>query len=172
MLPGVLKRGVLVLVLVLGLTWAASAAFAGAPALHDGTYAPKESWVKNHTSASVDLEVIKHGTAIRAIGSGLSCDNNGQPPLDQYGGIEMTIQPPHAISISKSGHFSFSGTAKVSAYEDQTPFPVTTHYTISGQFIHGTIKPLKTIAVTGAVSDNYCVASTAKHFKLVYDPGA
>jgi hypothetical protein len=172
MLPAVLKRGVLAIVIVLGLTWAASSALAGAPALRDGGYAPKESWVKNHSSASVNLHVVKNGTAIRAIGSGLSCDNNGQPPLDQYGGIPMTIQPPHAIPISKSGHFSFSGTAKVSAYEDQTPVPVTTHYSISGQFVRGTIKPLKTIAVQGTVSDNYCVASTAKHFKLVYDPAA
>jgi hypothetical protein len=27
-------------------------------------------------------------------------------------------------------------------------------------------------AVRATVGDNYCVASTAKHFKLVYDPGA
>jgi hypothetical protein len=172
MLPPVLKRSALSAVLMLGLVLPASSALAGGSALRDGGYAPKETWVQHHTSASVDLDVVKRGTAIRVLGSGLSCPNNGQPPLDQYSGITMTIQPPHAIPISKSGHFSFSGTAKVSAYEDQTPVPVTTHFSISGQFVRGTIKPLKTIAVQGTVSDSYCVASTAKHFKLVYDPGA
>jgi hypothetical protein len=172
MLPAMLKRGVLMAVLLAGLIPLASSALAGAPALRDGGYAPKETWVKHHISASVDLDVINHGTAIRMLGSGLSCDNNGTPPLDQYSGYPMTIQPPHNIPVSKSRHFSFSGTAKVSAYEDQTPFPVTTHFTISGQFAPGTFKPLKTIAVQGTVSDDYCTASTTKHFKLVFDPDA
>jgi hypothetical protein len=43
---------------------------------------------------------------------------------------------------------------------------------ISGQFIRSAIKPLKTIAVQGTVSDDYCVASTPKHFKVVFDPDA
>lgn len=172
MLPLMPKRGVLLTVLLVGLIAPASSAVAGAPALRDGSYAPKETWVEHHTSASVDLTVIKRGTALAVRGTGLSCPNNGRAPLDQYSNITMTIQPPHTIAISRSRHFSFSGTAKVSAYEDQTPFPVTTHFSISGQFIHSAITPLKTIVVQGTVSDDYCVAATPKHFKLVFDPDA
>ena len=160
----VILTGVLVLALAAG-------AFAAGSGVRKGPYAPHESWVTNHTSASVDLTVGRGGRTIAAKGTGLSCPNNGNAPLvGSYAGIPFTTQLPHSIPISGSGHFSFSGTVKVSAYEDQTAYPITTHFAISGQFNHGTIKPLKTIAVRGKVSSDYCTAKTPGTFKLVLDP--
>ena len=137
-----------------------------------GGYAPHESWVVHHTSASVDLQLIDHGRQIAARGTGLSCPNNGKAPFEQYAGITMTVQLPHAIAVSSSGRFAFHGNVKVSTYEDQTPYPVVTEFSLSGQFVHGTIKPLKTIAVRGKVAASACAGTVPATFKLVYDPAA
>ena len=95
----------------------------------------------------------------------------GNAPLQEYSDILFTVLIPHNVTISSSGHFSFSGDVKVSAYEDQTPYPITTHFSISGQFTRGKIKPLKTIAVRGTVTSDYCTAKTPTAFKLTYDKG-
>lgn len=173
MLRFVLRRHLIVVVGLLASAVLAATALASSVARRTGVYAPKETWVVHHSSASVDLTVIDHGKMIRALGSGLSCPNNGKAPLvGSYGNIPFTTQLPHNIPITASGHFSFSGTVKVSSYEDQTPYPITTQFAISGTFTRGTLKPLKTIAVRGRVSSDYCTAATPKTFKLVFDPGA
>jgi hypothetical protein len=146
-------------------------ALASAPSISGGTYAPSEKWVKNHSSASVDLYVADHGTELRAKGTGFSCFNNGNAPLQEYSDILFTVLLPHNLKISSSGHFSYTGDVKVSAYEDQTPYPITTHFSVSGQFTRGKIKPLKTIAVRGTVTSDYCTAKTPTAFKLIYDKG-
>jgi hypothetical protein len=171
MLPRVLRRIALLAVGIVASGVLVTAAVASGPSFRNGLYAPLEKWVTHHASASVDLSVIDHGRMIRAKGSGLSCDNNGNDPLGEYSGIEFTTTLPHNIPISASGHFAYSATVKVSSYSDQTPYPIVTKFAINGQLVHGTIKPLKTVAIRGTVSSNYCVASTPKQYKLVFDPG-
>ena len=167
----VLRRNLIVVVGLVASAMLVATALAAGTAIRAGVYAPKETWVTHHTSASVDLTVIDHGKMIRAKGSGLSCPNNGKAPLvGSYADIPYTVQLPDNIPITASGHFSFSGAVKVSAYEDQTPSPITTQFSISGRFVKGTVKPLKTIAVRGRVSSDYCTAATPEQYKLVFDP--
>jgi hypothetical protein len=164
-----MRRATIVLIGAAALILAATALASGV-SVRKGLYAPLARWTSHHTSASVDLQVGPGGKMIDRH-SGLSCSNNGNAPVSgSYSDIEFTTLLPHAIPISKSGHFAFSGTVTVSAYEDQTPYPITTHFAISGQFERGKLKPLKTIEVRGKVSSDYCSADTPKTFKLVFDP--
>jgi hypothetical protein len=128
-----------------------------------GLYAPKasETTREDYSNGGVNLEVAKGGKKITE--AGVSCYTGSAPTGGLPANDEVTIRVPHALTISSSGSFSFSGPVTLTPEESQTESSFTTTFTLKGHFQSGKI------AVVGSDSAPICQPQTITRLRLLYD---
>jgi hypothetical protein len=128
-----------------------------------GLYAPSasETTREGYSNGGVNLEVAKGGKKITE--AGVSCYTGSAPTGGLPANDEVTIRVPHALTISSSGSFSFSGPVTLTPEESQSESSFTTTFTIKGHFQSGKI------AVVGSDSSPICQPQTITRLRLRYD---
>jgi hypothetical protein len=142
------------------------AALASGLHIRPGGYAPyaSETVRDDYSNGAVDLIVAKGSRKITM--AGLSCYTGSAPTGGLPAYDELTIRVPHALPISSSGSFSFSGPVTLTPEDSQTESSFATTFTIKGHFQSG-----KT-AVVGSDSSPICQPTTLTRIRLHYDPSA
>lgn len=136
---------------------------AGSLHVRAGLYAPSasETTKEDYSNGGVNLEVAKGGKKITE--AGVSCYTGSAPTGGLPANDEVTIRVPHALAISSSGSFSFSGPVTLTPEDSQTESSFTTTFTIKGHFQSGKI------AVVGSDSSPICQPQTLTRMRLRYD---
>jgi hypothetical protein len=136
---------------------------AGKLQIRAGLYAPSasETTKEDYSNGGVNLEVAKGGKKITE--AGVSCYTGSAPTGGLPANDEVTIRVPHALTISSSGSFSFSGPVTLTPEDSQTESSFTTTFTIKGRFQSGKI------AVVGSDSSPICQPQTLTRMRLRYD---
>jgi hypothetical protein len=156
------------LAIVLALTGAAfgpAPAAAASSAVHNGIYAPKASNKTPYSNGVVDLTVYGGGRKISPRTSGLACYTGSTPPAGVPTDDELSVRFPHALTISASKRFSFSGPITISAEDAQSTQPIQTTFSLKGRFVKG---KHGTFTATGTAFSPVCQASTPTHFSSPY----
>ena len=152
--------------IVIGICGAsATAALASRPHIRAGLYAPSasETTLDHYSNGGVNIIVAKGSKKITL--AGVSCYTGSAPTGGLPANDEVTIRAPHALSISSSGSFSFSGPVTLTPEDSQTESSFTTTFTIKGHFQGGKI------AVVGTDSSPICQPQTLTRMRLHYAPG-
>lgn len=99
----------------------------------------------------------------RITSAGVSCYTGSTPTDGLPANDEVTIRAPHALTLSASGSFSFSGPVTLTPEDSQTESSFTTTFTIKGHFQSGKI------AVVGTDSSPVCQPMTLTRMRLLFD---
>jgi hypothetical protein len=153
--------------IVIGICGAsATAALASHPHVRAGLYAPSasETTLDHYSNGGVNLIVAKGSKKITL--AGVACYTGSAPTGGLPANDEVKIDVPHALPISSSGSFSFSGPVTLTPEDSQTESSFTTTFTIKGHFQSGKI------AVVGTDSSPICQPQTITRMRLRYAPEA
>jgi hypothetical protein len=145
---------------------------AGAAPLHDGTYGTLGIGPGNF---QINLLVVGNGTKLGGglRGSSFNCGAGptlvAQDPTQITTGQQLYIKLPHAVSITASGAFSFSGNVTLEGADYDSTMNFTFPISVAGHFRKVPVVLGKTVAVTGTFSaQGVCESIAPKHFSAVW----
>ena len=159
------------IVLAVGFVGAAEGV-AGAATLHDGTYGTRGI---GPGSFQINLAVVGNGTKLSGglRGSSFNCGAGptlvGKDPSQIKTGQELYIKLPHAVPITPSGAFSFSGNVTLEGADSDSTMNFTFPISVAGHFYKGPVVLGKTVADTGTFSaPGVCESIVPKHFSAIW----
>lgn len=155
----------LTVTLVVLVVLAPALAGAASTRIRNGLYAPKANNKTPYANGVVDLIVYGSGRKLNPTQSGLACYTGTTPPPGVPTNDEVSIRFPHALTISATNQFSFSGPVTISAADAQSTQPINTTFRLNGRFVAG---KGGTFTATGTASSPVCQASTPRHFTSPY----
>jgi hypothetical protein len=141
----------------------ATSALASHLRIRAGLYAPSasETTLDGYSNGGVDIVVAKGSKKITM--AGVACYTGSAPTGGLPANDEVKVSVPHALPISASGSFSFSGAVTLTPEDSQTESSFTTTFTIKGHFQSGKI------AVVGTDSSPICQPMTLTRMRLRFD---
>jgi hypothetical protein len=150
----------------------AAEGIAGAATLHDGIYGTRGI---GPGYFQINLSVVGNGTKLGGglRGSSFNCGAGptlvAKDPTQIKTGQELYIKLPHAVPITPSGAFSFSGNVTLLGADSDSTMNFTFPISVSGHFYKGLVVLGKTVAVTGTFSaPGVCESIVPKHFSAIW----